>query len=171
MSSKIIIENEQQLISVLKEVIEAIKTKENPEELNQYRRIFKKNVPLTMRSYVAAYLIKQTVFTNNTAYGRKDFIKSGKPVNPAFKQGFKPMYTAKQRVTLPENETSSIFIGIGRKRGIFPKDIITLLIQGAGIARDRIGGIRILDNYSFVQVMNDEAEIIIQKLKKRVDKK
>ena len=69
MSSKIIIENEQQLISVLKEVIEAIKTKENPEELNQYRRIFKKNVPLTMRSYVAAYLIKQTVFTNNTAYG------------------------------------------------------------------------------------------------------
>ena len=53
MSNKIRIEDEEQLISSLKDLIEAIKTQENPEELNLYRRIFKKAVPLTMRSYVA----------------------------------------------------------------------------------------------------------------------
>ena len=39
-----------------------------------------------------------------------------------------------------------------------------MLIQGAGISREHIGDIRILDNYCFVQVMQDEAETIIEKL-------
>ena len=65
---------------------------------------------------------------------------------------------------MAEEESTSLFIGVGRKRGIFPKDIITLLIQGAGISREHIGDIRILDNYCFVQVMQNEAETIIEKL-------
>lgn len=68
MSNKIRIEDEEQLISSLKDLIEAIKTQENPEELNLYRRIFKKAVPLTMRSYVAAYLIKQAGIGGSRIY-------------------------------------------------------------------------------------------------------
>ncbi|MGF7110034.1 DbpA RNA binding domain-containing protein [Treponema pedis] len=162
MLNKIIIENEEQLISYLKDAVEAIKTKENPEELNKYRRIFKKAVPLTMRSYVAAYLIKQAGFTGSASGIKKDI--RNRMHSSAIKQGFKSAHIPKPRVVLPEDGATSIFIGIGRKRGIFPKDIITLLIQGAGIPRDHIGGIRILDNYSFVQVMNDEADTIIEKL-------
>ncbi|MCL6323601.1 RNA-binding protein, partial [Pectobacterium atrosepticum] len=71
MSNKIRIEDEEQLISSLKDLIEAIKTQENPEELNLYRRIFKKAVPLTMRSYVAAYLIKQAGIGGSRIY-KKD---------------------------------------------------------------------------------------------------
>lgn len=161
MSNKIKPENEEQLISSLKDVVAIIKTRENPEELNQYRRIFKKAVPLTMRSYVAAYFIKQAdVIVHTDKRLKKDV------TNRTINQGFKPsiVHPARPRVVLPDDESTSIFIGIGRKRGIFPKDIITLLIQGAGITRDHIGGIRILDNYSFVQVMQNEAESIIAKL-------
>jgi ATP-dependent RNA helicase DeaD len=39
-------------------ILKKIKGEENPEELNRYRRLIKKNVPLNMRSYFAAYLLK-----------------------------------------------------------------------------------------------------------------
>lgn len=159
MSNKIRIEDEEQLISSLKDLIEAIKTQENPEELNLYRRIFKKAVPLTMRSYVAAYLIKQAGIGGSRIYKKDNRNGLGKGT---FKQN--SARSSRPKVILAEEESTSLFIGVGRKRGIFPKDIITLLIQGAGISREHIGDIRILDNYCFVQVMQDEAETIIEKL-------
>ena len=159
MSNKIRIEDEEQLISSLKDLIEAIKTQENPEELNLYRRIFKKAVPLTMRSYVAAYLIKQAGIGGSRIYKKDSRNGLGKGT---FKQN--SARPSRPKVILAEEESTSLFIGVGRKRGIFPKDIITLLIQGAGISREHIGDIRILDNYCFVQVMQDEAETIIEKL-------
>jgi len=158
-SNKIRIEDEEQLISSLKDVVEAIKTQENPEELNLYRRIFKKAVPLTMRSYVAAYLIKQAGIGGSRIYKKDNRNGLGKGT---FKQN--SARPSRPKVILAEEESTSLFIGVGRKRGIFPKDIITLLIQGAGISREHIGDIRILDNYCFVQVMQDEAETIIEKL-------
>ena len=157
MSNKIRIEDEEQLISSLKDLIEAIKTQENPEELNLYRRIFKKAVPLTMRSYVAAYLIKQAGIGGSRIYKKDNRNGLGKGT---FKQN--SARPSRPKVILAEEESTSLFIGVGRKRGIFPKDIITLLIQGAGISREHIGDIRILDNYCFVQVM--QAETIIEKL-------
>ena len=159
MSNKIRIEDEEQLISSLKDVVEAIKTQENPEELNLYRRIFKKAVPLTMRSYVAAYFIKQAGIGGSRIYKKDNRNGLGKG---SFKQN--SARPSRPKVILAEEESTSLFIGVGRKRGIFPKDIITLLIQGAGISREHIGDIRILDNYCFVQVMQDEAETIIEKL-------
>lgn len=159
MSNKIRIEDEEQLISSLKDLIEAIKTQGNPEELNLYRRIFKKAVPLTMRSYVAAYLIKQAGIGGSRIYKKDNRNGLGKGT---FKQN--SARPSRPKVILAEEESTSLFIGVGRKRGIFPKDIITLLIQGAGISREHIGDIRILDNYCFVQVMQDEAETIIEKL-------
>ena len=159
MSNKIRIEDEEQLISSLKDLIEAIKTQESPEELNLYRRIFKKAVPLTMRSYVAAYLIKQAGIGGSRIYKKDNRNGLGKGT---FKQN--SARPSRPKVILAEEESTSLFIGVGRKRGIFPKDIITLLIQGAGISREHIGDIRILDNYCLVQVMQDEAENIIEKL-------
>ena len=159
MSNKIRIEDEEHLISSLKDLIEAIKTQESPEELNLYRRIFKKAVPLTMRSYVAAYLIKQAGIGGSRIYKKDNRNGLGKGT---FKQN--SARPSRPKVILAEEESTSLFIGVGRKRGIFPKDIITLLIQGAGISREHIGDIRILDNYCFVQVMQDEAETIIEKL-------
>ena len=159
MSNKIRIEDEEQLISSLKDLIEAIKTQENPEELNLYRRIFKKAVPLTMRSYVAAYLIKQAGIGGSRIYKKDNRNGLGKGT---FKQN--SARPSRPKVILAEEESTSLFIGVGRNRGIFPKDIITLLIQGAGISREHIGDIRILDNYCFVQVMQNEAETIIEKL-------
>ena len=48
-----------QLAAFLKDAVEKVKTQENPDLLNDIKKVYKKNVPFTLRSYVAAYLTKQ----------------------------------------------------------------------------------------------------------------
>ncbi len=45
---------------------------------------------------------------------------------------------------------------------MYPRDIISLIIQNTGIEREHIGEIRVLDNYSFVQVLTIDAEKVIE---------
>lgn len=154
--------NEEELTAFLKEAVQTVKTEEDPDVLNAYRKIFRKNVPFTLRSYIAAYLIKEmesAAFLKGKSYNRRSntrypdrFRTSGERPAPV------------EHPVLDASESSSIFISIGRSRRVFPRDIITLFIQNAGVSRERIGDIRILENYSFVQVMTEDAESIIEKL-------
>ena len=154
--------NEEQITAFLKEVVETVKTEEDPDVLNAYRKIFRKNVPFTLRSYIAAYLIKEyegSSFPRSKPYSRRP--------NPRFgdrSRGYVSDRPPVERPMLDPSESVSIFMSIGRSRRVFPRDIITLLIQNADISRERIGDIRILDNYSFVQVMNEDADKLIEKL-------
>ena len=154
--------NEEQITAFLKEAVETVKTEEDPDVLNAYRKIFRKNVPFTLRSYIAAYLIKEcegSAFPRSRPYSRRP--------NPRFgdrSRGYVSDRPPTERPMLEPSESVSIFMSVGRSRRVFPRDIITLLIQNADISRERIGDIRILDNYSFVQVMNEDADKIIEKL-------
>lgn len=154
--------NEEQVAAFLKEAVEAVKTEEDPDVLNAYRKIFRKNVPFTMRSYIAAYLIKEfesSSFSRSKPYNRRSNSRFGERSRGYFSD--RPLT---ERPMLEPSESVSIFMSVGRSRRVFPRDIITLLIQNADISRERIGDIRILDNYSFVQVMNEDADKIIEKL-------
>lgn len=54
--------DEQDVIKgTIKKVLQTIKEEEDPEELNYYKKLFKQHVPLTMRAYVSAYLLKYTL--------------------------------------------------------------------------------------------------------------
>lgn len=154
--------NEEQIAEFLKEAVNAVKTEEDPEILNAYRKIFRKHVPFTLRSYIAAYLIKEfeTSSFSRRPYGRR----SNSRYQDRPRNFFSDRPAPAERPVLDPAESVSIFISIGRSRRVFPRDIITLLIQNADIARERIGDIRILENYSFVQVMSADADSIIQKL-------
>lgn len=154
--------NEEQITAFLKEVVETVKTEEDPDVLNAYRKIFRKNVPFTLRSYIAAYLIKEfegSSFPRSKPYSRRPNARFGDR-----SRGYVSDRPPVERPILDPSESVSIFMSIGRSRRVFPRDIITLLIQNADISRERIGDIRILDNYSFVQVMNEDADKIIEKL-------
>ena len=66
--------NEEQITAFLKEAVETVKTEEDPDVLNAYRKIFRKNVPFTLRSYIAAYLIKEfegSAFPRSKPYSRR----------------------------------------------------------------------------------------------------
>jgi hypothetical protein len=57
-----------------------------------------------------------------------------------------------------------LFISIGKNRRLFPREVITLIMSKCSVAREDIGVIRILDNYSFVQVKDTKADEIIATL-------
>lgn len=158
----------------LQDAVEKVKTQENPDLLTDLKKVFKKNVPLTLRNYVAAYLVKETVkHFHGTYRPRKDFRENKKNLRerPAREQkaAREPAETTEERQPRPRVQidpalASTIFISIGRNRRVFPRDLVGLLVGGAGLDRDRIGDIRVLANYSFVQLFAEDAEKAISVL-------
>jgi hypothetical protein len=65
---------------------------------------------------------------------------------------------------LPEDESTRLFINIGRNRRIFPREILGLIGAKTSVSKDDIGTITILNNYSFVQVRNSVAAELVETL-------
>ncbi|MGP1437485.1 MAG: DbpA RNA binding domain-containing protein [Treponema sp.] len=152
MSDKVLNEIEQKFISCVTEALDSVRMSDDPKELDRYRKLFKKNVPLTMRSYVASYLAKQMV------------LNGGKLINNVrinSKESYLSFHQSKPKIILGKDEAKVLFFSIGRKRGVSPKDIITLIMQNTSVPREHIGEIKLLDNYCFVQIMKENAEGVI----------
>lgn len=222
--------DEAQLVSSLKEIVDRIRSEEDPFELNQYRRLFRKGVPLTLRSYFAAYLIKQLCMgrspgrlplvgsTSGRSNGRQNEGRStegrgregrgrdreearssegrqaegrardgrgredgrateGRATEGRGREGRgreeraprqaearEPREPREPRVVFPDDVATTLFFSIGRNRRVYPRDLAALIAQSANIDRDHIGDVRVLDNYSFVQVLNEDADAVIAAL-------
>ncbi len=149
----------------LQDAVEKVRTQEDPDVLTELKKVFKKNVPLTLRNYVAAYLVKETVKHFHGAYRPKknDFRDNKKtyrerPVRDVKKVDLSEDKQIRPRVQIDPECAATIFISIGRNRRVFPRDLVGLLIGAAGLDRSRIGDIRVLANYSFVQLFKEDAE-------------
>jgi hypothetical protein len=68
------------------------------------------------------------------------------------------------RVQIDPSLATTIFIGIGRNRRVYPRDLVGLLVSVAGLDRERIGDIRVLANYSFIQLFTEDCEKAIAAL-------
>lgn len=219
--------NEEQILAFLQDIVGKIQTEEDPLELNLYRRLFKKAVPFHLRSYFAAYLLKQINTgrvpgkiglssrsdrnDRNGKSGRRDrnersdrSDRSDRTDRPERNdrsdrnekvdrsdrndrtnrqevrardtrpEELKRTKSVENRVTeqikseprpvLADDVSTTLFISIGRNRRVYPRDLIGLLMQNAEMDREHIGDIRVLDNYSFVQVITEDAEKIITAL-------
>ncbi|MCR5188250.1 MAG: DbpA RNA binding domain-containing protein [Treponema sp.] len=157
--------------------------------LSDLNKLFKKNVPLTVRKYVIAYLLKESLkhyhsFGNSrrdrnerndraernerTERNEKNNRKNGRERNSAaFEAGAQSAAEERSRhprVEIPEGEGTSIFISIGKNRRVYPRDLVGLLIGVAEIDRESIGDIKVLANYSFVQLYTKDAQTAIDKL-------
>jgi hypothetical protein len=67
-------------------------------------------------------------------------------------------------MALPEDESTRLFISIGRSRRVFPREILGLIYAKTSVSREDIGTITILNNYSFVQVRNSVAAELLETL-------
>ena len=164
-----------QAANYLKDVVSKVKA--NPDELEALKKVFKKNVPLTLRSYVAAYLLKNSggaIFRFNNFKDREDFHAnreerfsryerndSQNEENGAENHENRERFT---RVQIPAENSETVFVSIGRNRRVFPRDLVGLFISVAGIEKERIGDIRVLANYSFVQLFKEDSEKAINAL-------
>jgi RNA recognition motif-containing protein len=116
-------------------MIKQVKEKEEPELLTDYKKLFKKSVPFMVRPWVTAFLFKEALARYSSNNGKKN-VKDG--VN--------------------------LFVGVGKKRKVYPKDLIQLFIEKGKISREDIGDIKILDSYSFVMINKESADKLIKNM-------
>ena len=148
-------------------VLEKIHNDTDLSLLREYRKIFKKEISFFSRRWAAAWLFMY--------YDRKETpspqwsagLKNSGPSDPKHSKtqaSEEKSSSSANELALPEEESRRLFISIGKNRRLFPREIITLIMSKTGIAREDIGIIRILDNYSFVQVRDTKADDIIETL-------
>jgi len=134
-------------------ILDKINTEADPGLLADYYCLFKKEVSLFNRSKVAAYLLMQYDQGKSVRLAkREDAAASDAPRSPP------------PAAPLAEEESKRLFFSIGRSRRVFPRELLGLITTRTPVAREDIGVIRILDNYSFVQVRDTAAEAIIEAL-------
>jgi len=58
----------------------------------------------------------------------------------------------------------TIFVSIGKNRKVFPRDLVRLFKNNLEIDQNAIGNIKVLDNYSFVDIPQKVAKKAIDKM-------
>ena len=166
--------NENQIASFL---VDALKNIEGSsvaeiESLNEIAKMFKKNVPFSKRKYVSAYLLKLASVGRRFSRDRND--RTDRFANRDRNERMERRERSERierdehphtpRVQIDPSMATTIFIGIGRNRRVFPRDLLGLLVSVAGLDRERVGEIRVFTSYSFVQLYTEDCEKTIAAL-------
>lgn len=117
----------------IQSIVEEIKA--NPDILIEYRKIFKKKVPIFLRSYFAAKLLFDT----------------------------EASFTKTSRKITSEN-MKTLFVSIGRRRRVHPRDLMKFFQKSLNIKSNEIGPIKVLDNYSFIDLDEKLCTIAVNKM-------
>jgi hypothetical protein len=160
----------------LRDIVQEIHDEEDPDELNAYKKIIKRNVPLFARAYLTAYLLKYANEGQNVLKGGgrgsggpkgekgKRGEKPGKP-DKGEKGGKQPDQKQEQNQKSRSDEGfQSVFVSVGKNRKVFPRDLVQLFTDVDSVGSDDLGQIKILDNYSFVEVSEHKAKPVIDAL-------
>jgi hypothetical protein len=165
-------------------VLDKIRTEADPWLLDEYQKLFKKEISLFHRSKAAAYLLMLCDQEGNLRPSvpvgvqgkslrwseRNPSRRDRRPAeenSAAFRESASGEAASSRegiRYPMAESESLRLFFSVGRSRRVFPREILGLINTQTAIVREDIGAIRILDNYSFVQVRNTVAEKIITAL-------
>ena len=174
--------NEEQIASFLLDALKSVETASESDinALNEIKKIFKKNIPFFRRKYVAAYLIKQATSSRGGRYSRDrgERFSRDRRSERASRSEFNERNSRNRteertpserperapRVQIDPAAATTIFIGIGRNRHVFPRDLVGLLISVAGLEKERIGDIKVLASYSFIQLYTEDCEKAISAL-------
>lgn len=169
-----------------KNTISKIETQEDIEILSELFKLYKKNVPLSRRKYVIACLLKEELqhfhyypknSKNESGTGKNRSKNERSQKSEKYSKSFQgektdffnsteetEIHHRRPHVEIEDSESTTIFVNIGKNKGVRPGDFIGLLTGVANIDRERIGGIKVLTNYSFVQLYKDDAPKAIEKL-------
>ena len=177
--------DEEKAAEFLENAVEKITTEEDIDTLVELAKLFKKYVPLTRRKYVIAYMLKESLkHFHSFGRGGRNSGRFNSRNNRDFKNdyknnNYKSEYKATEntttetvteerphhpRVEIDPDKATSIFISIGKNRRVYPRDLVGLIVAVGGIDRERIGDIKVLANYSFVQLYTEDCQTVIDKL-------
>jgi len=189
--------NEEQIAAFLSDAVKSVEqgaSNSDIEALKEIKKLFKKNVPLSRRNYVTAWLIKAATsrgrfstrdrsdrfqgrdrndrnerFATREKTERNDRFSRDRnerrvDSRATHEDGEREERPHTPRVQIAPELAKSIFISIGRNRRVYPRDLLGLLGSVAGLDRERIGDIKVLTSYSFVQLYAEDCEKAINAL-------
>ena len=171
--------DEEKAAEFLGSAVDKIMTEEDIDTLVDLNKIFKRYVPLTRRKYVIAFLLKESLkhfhsFSRGGRMGRNGNDRNGRDFKNDYKNEYRqaPEAAAAEteerprhpRVEIDPDKATSIFVSIGKNRRVYPRDLVGLIVAVGGIDRERIGDIKVLANYSFVQLYTEDCQTVIDKL-------
>jgi hypothetical protein len=166
----------------LKEILDKMQNDTDTASFLEYFKLYKKEISFFKRSWAAAWLFmyydgkeiprlrssspaQSTVHAAvQSAVQKPKAITSKNDTESALLDDDSSAEKTASLAALPEEESKRLFISIGKNRRLFPREVITLIMTNSSAVREDIGIIRILDNYSFVQVRDEKADEIIEKL-------
>ncbi len=129
----------------IRDMVVELKSNSDPETLKLYQRLIKKNTSFFDRGHLLAFLMASSIEEKRN--GRS--------------QGGR---NQERREIVPRENMQTIFVGGGKKRGIFTGNIVKFFMDQGDLTKEEIGKIRVLPNYSFVEVPADKAEKLVEKL-------
>lgn len=148
-------------LATIERIKREIASHPDPETLNEIRAAFRREIPLSLRSYAAALLILEASSPKGKD-GRKPNGRQARDVPKAEKprkEGSKPRAEAPApEPRLDENrpryegEGTTIFFGMGKRQRLYPRVLYRILTEDAHLSPEEIGDIRSFDNYSFADI-------------------
>jgi hypothetical protein len=155
--------------------------------LDEIRAAFRKRVPFHKRSYAAAALILRAAGLSRGPARSGDKDQGLPPVSKESKRGAKaPRESRGEARRQPKNgdrakgesadegrapsrpryvgEATTLFCSMGKRQRLYPRVLIDLAMDVAGLAPESIGDVRAFDNYSFVDVDPAKAQTLISAL-------
>ncbi|MDT4761966.1 DbpA RNA binding domain-containing protein [Sphaerochaeta sp. PS] len=156
----------------------------NPDELEKLKRLIKKNVPFTLRSYFMAYLLREMLNANSPKIRQMAATQAPAPAAQREPKVAKPRRAAKsveaaeaeqnptqekktpeKRVEKPLPEgAKTLYLNIGKMKRLYAKELSLLLQKELEITREDIFSLRIHDKYSFISMSEENCEKAIVKL-------
>jgi hypothetical protein len=158
----------------------------DPVALDEIRAAFRKRVPFSKRSYAAAALILRAAgLSRGPAPAPKGQTRNDKPKRPSDRdenrggkaarkksegrqQGRADEQDDGRQAPAPRprfaGEGTTLFFSMGKRQRLYPRVLIDLVIDVAGVAPEAIGEVRAFDNYSFADIDPAKAPAVISAL-------
>lgn len=165
-----VLSEEERLSVKIEEILAKINSDPNPEELEKLKKIIKKKVPFTRRSYFAAMLLKMLTSAperrerapreKKREFPKREAVKEAAPKAAAEKPAEKP------EKVLPA-DARTLYLNIGKMKHLYGKDLSKLLQAELSITREDIYSLRVHDKYSFITMSEENCNKAIEKLNGR----
>lgn len=153
----------------------------NPDELETYKKLIKKNVPWHLRGYFMAYLLKEVLNNERPAKEKKSRPpKKRQPRNfdeidtktASTKKANKPAEKVENAATTPAekkapkqrkervfpDDARTLYLNIGKMKKLYAKELSIMLQNTLDIKREDVYAVRVHDKYSFITMSEANCE-------------
>ncbi len=141
------------IASELKTIIDA---EISPSYFNLANDLLEQNKPENIIAALIKYSFQNEL--EEESYAKiQDLFESKQP-----KKEFE--FKVRDKKNRPNKGYSRLFIAIGKKDGINPRKLLSILMKKANVNSNKVEGIQIMDSYSFFNVPFDLSEVILNRL-------